>query len=154
MNRASLVFIVVSKQESRKTHITHVGSDPYENIYTVVQGCKYFTLFPPTEGWCLQGQRLFYCIAAVPRLSCFRASVSTRTIRETGVGSSYNSTFRLVYPFNSMVIDTESGCWSRAAPGSKTDQYNRSSRGDTLSPCRLVALRSSGGTDDRPELVV
>ncbi|KAH8118306.1 cupin-like domain-containing protein [Phellopilus nigrolimitatus] len=34
--------------------ITSVHSDPYENIYTVVRGTKHFTLFPPTEGWCLQ----------------------------------------------------------------------------------------------------
>jgi len=29
--------------------------DPYENLYTVVRGTKKFTLFPPTEGWCLEG---------------------------------------------------------------------------------------------------
>lgn len=32
-----------------------VRTDPYENIYTVVRGTKVFTLFPPTEGWCMQG---------------------------------------------------------------------------------------------------
>jgi hypothetical protein len=30
-------------------------TDPYENIYTVIKGTKHFILFPPTEGWCLQG---------------------------------------------------------------------------------------------------
>ncbi|KAH9938630.1 Clavaminate synthase-like protein [Fomitopsis serialis] len=34
--------------------VTSVHSDPYENIYSVVRGAKHFTLFPPTEGWCLQ----------------------------------------------------------------------------------------------------
>ncbi|KZT74411.1 Clavaminate synthase-like protein [Daedalea quercina L-15889] len=33
--------------------ITSVHSDPYENIYSVIRGAKHFTLFPPTEGWCL-----------------------------------------------------------------------------------------------------
>ncbi|PCH41201.1 Clavaminate synthase-like protein [Wolfiporia cocos MD-104 SS10] len=33
--------------------VTSIHSDPYENIYTVVRGAKHFTLFPPTEGWCL-----------------------------------------------------------------------------------------------------
>jgi len=34
--------------------VTSVHSDPFENLYTVVRGQKHFTLFPPTEGWCLQ----------------------------------------------------------------------------------------------------
>ncbi|KAH7914350.1 cupin-like domain-containing protein [Hygrophoropsis aurantiaca] len=33
---------------------TSIHSDPYENIYTVVQGSKHFTLLPPADGWCLQ----------------------------------------------------------------------------------------------------
>lgn len=33
---------------------TSVHCDPYENIYAVVRGTKIFTLFPPTEGWCLR----------------------------------------------------------------------------------------------------
>ncbi|TCD66984.1 hypothetical protein EIP91_000664 [Steccherinum ochraceum] len=33
--------------------ITSIHSDPYENIYTVIRGSKTFTLFPPTEGWCM-----------------------------------------------------------------------------------------------------
>ncbi|KAK0230743.1 cupin-like domain-containing protein [Armillaria fumosa] len=33
---------------------TSIHCDPYENIYTVVRGVKYFTLLPPSEGWCLQ----------------------------------------------------------------------------------------------------
>ncbi|KAI0314457.1 Clavaminate synthase-like protein [Amylostereum chailletii] len=37
---------------------TSIHSDPYENIYHVVRGCKIFTLLPPTEGWCLQ-ERLY-----------------------------------------------------------------------------------------------
>lgn len=32
-----------------------IPPDPYENLYTVVRGAKKFTLFPPTEGWCLEG---------------------------------------------------------------------------------------------------
>lgn len=31
------------------------NTDPYENIYTVIRGTKHFLLFPPSEGWCLQG---------------------------------------------------------------------------------------------------
>ena len=31
-------------------------TDPYENIYTVVRGTKHFTLFPPTESWCMRGE--------------------------------------------------------------------------------------------------
>lgn len=34
--------------------VTSVHSDPYENVYAVIRGAKIFTLFPPTEGWCLQ----------------------------------------------------------------------------------------------------
>ena len=30
-------------------------SDPYENLYTVIRGAKYFTLLPPTEGRYLKG---------------------------------------------------------------------------------------------------
>ena len=49
----SLVFL-------RCVSLTHVRTraltDPYENIYTVIRGAKHFTLLPPTEGWCLQGQ--------------------------------------------------------------------------------------------------
>ncbi|KAG6821275.1 hypothetical protein H0H93_002385 [Arthromyces matolae] len=37
--------------------ITSIHSDPYENIYTVLRGAKYFTLLPPTEGWCLKERR-------------------------------------------------------------------------------------------------
>ncbi|KIY71423.1 Clavaminate synthase-like protein [Cylindrobasidium torrendii FP15055 ss-10] len=33
---------------------TSIHSDPYENLYHVVRGEKYFTLLPPTEGWCLK----------------------------------------------------------------------------------------------------
>ncbi|KIJ56686.1 hypothetical protein M422DRAFT_22845 [Sphaerobolus stellatus SS14] len=33
---------------------TSVHSDPYENLYTVVRGAKHFTLFPPTEAYCLR----------------------------------------------------------------------------------------------------
>lgn len=40
------------------TTIVDATVDPYENIYTVVRGAKHFTLFPPTEGWCLQGKKL------------------------------------------------------------------------------------------------
>jgi peptidyl-lysine (3S)-dioxygenase / protease len=29
--------------------------DPYENIYCVIRGKKIFTLFPPSEGWLLEG---------------------------------------------------------------------------------------------------
>lgn len=36
--------------------------DPYENIYTLVRGRKHFTLLPPTEAWCLQGQSLLALI--------------------------------------------------------------------------------------------
>ncbi|THG95801.1 hypothetical protein EW026_g5908 [Hermanssonia centrifuga] len=28
--------------------------DPYENIYSVIRGSKTFTVFPPTEGWCME----------------------------------------------------------------------------------------------------
>ncbi|KAL4242017.1 tRNA wybutosine-synthesizing protein 4 [Abortiporus biennis] len=34
--------------------ITSIHSDPYENIYTVIRGQKIFTLFPPTDGWCMK----------------------------------------------------------------------------------------------------
>ncbi|KAF8195886.1 cupin-like domain-containing protein [Mycena galopus ATCC 62051] len=34
--------------------VTSIHSDPYENIYTVVRGSKYFTLLPPTDGRCLK----------------------------------------------------------------------------------------------------
>ncbi|KAG8853940.1 hypothetical protein FRB91_004210 [Serendipita sp. 411] len=34
--------------------VTSVHSDPYENIYSVARGTKIFTLYPPTEGWCLK----------------------------------------------------------------------------------------------------
>ena len=38
------------------THVrTRALTDPYENIYTVIRGAKYFTLLPPTDGWCLKG---------------------------------------------------------------------------------------------------
>ncbi len=37
-------------------NIPLLRTDPYENIYTVIRGAKHFTLLPPTEGWCLQGQ--------------------------------------------------------------------------------------------------
>ncbi|KAF8517797.1 Clavaminate synthase-like protein [Gautieria morchelliformis] len=36
--------------------VTSIHSDPYENIYTVVRGTKHFTLFPPTEAFCLREQ--------------------------------------------------------------------------------------------------
>ncbi|KAI0036825.1 cupin-like domain-containing protein [Vararia minispora EC-137] len=38
--------------------VTSIHSDPYENIYHVVRGCKVFTLLPPSEGWCLR-ERLY-----------------------------------------------------------------------------------------------
>ncbi|KAF9055295.1 Clavaminate synthase-like protein [Hymenopellis radicata] len=38
--------------------VTSIHSDPYENIYTVVRGAKYFTLLPPSEGWSLR-ERLY-----------------------------------------------------------------------------------------------
>ncbi|ELU45730.1 phospholipase [Rhizoctonia solani AG-1 IA] len=38
--------------------VTSVHSDPYENIYAVVRGAKYFTLLPPTEGYTLREQRV------------------------------------------------------------------------------------------------
>ncbi|TDL29489.1 Clavaminate synthase-like protein [Rickenella mellea] len=34
--------------------VTSIHNDPYENIYTVIRGTKHFTLFPPTEGWCMK----------------------------------------------------------------------------------------------------
>ncbi|TFK43526.1 Clavaminate synthase-like protein [Crucibulum laeve] len=34
--------------------ITSIHSDPYENIYTVIRGAKYFTLLPPTDSWSLR----------------------------------------------------------------------------------------------------
>ncbi|KAI0732763.1 Clavaminate synthase-like protein [Irpex lacteus] len=34
--------------------ITSIHSDPYENIYSVIRGSKTFTVFPPTEGWCME----------------------------------------------------------------------------------------------------
>ncbi|KAF8914631.1 cupin-like domain-containing protein [Mucidula mucida] len=39
---------------SRSVTSIHSVTDPYENIYTVVRGAKYFTLLPPTQGWCLR----------------------------------------------------------------------------------------------------
>ncbi|EKM59074.1 uncharacterized protein PHACADRAFT_249267, partial [Phanerochaete carnosa HHB-10118-sp] len=33
--------------------VTSIHSDPYENIYSVIRGSKTFTVFPPTEGWCM-----------------------------------------------------------------------------------------------------
>lgn len=44
-----------SYSPSHKGFYNSALSDPYENLYTVVRGVKHFTLFPPTEGWCLQG---------------------------------------------------------------------------------------------------
>ncbi|KAF8913904.1 cupin-like domain-containing protein [Gymnopilus junonius] len=38
--------------------ITSIHSDPYENIYTVVQGEKHFFLLPPSDSWCLE-ERLY-----------------------------------------------------------------------------------------------
>ncbi|KAA1466374.1 Clavaminate synthase-like protein [Dentipellis sp. KUC8613] len=38
--------------------VTSVHSDPYENIYYVVRGCKTFVLLPPTDGFYLQ-ERLY-----------------------------------------------------------------------------------------------
>jgi len=34
--------------------ITSIHSDPYENVYSVIRGSKSFTVFPPTEGWCME----------------------------------------------------------------------------------------------------
>ncbi|PSR72924.1 hypothetical protein PHLCEN_2v11227 [Hermanssonia centrifuga] len=34
--------------------VTSIHSDPYENIYSVIRGSKTFTVFPPTEGWCME----------------------------------------------------------------------------------------------------
>ncbi|KAK2466214.1 hypothetical protein APHAL10511_001856 [Amanita phalloides] len=36
---------------------TSVHNDPYENIYTVIRGAKFFTLLPPTEGQYLVEKR-------------------------------------------------------------------------------------------------
>ena len=59
MSVALRACIVVS------THSCHMGLnqkyshiDPYENVYTVIRGKKHFTLFPPTEGWCLKGKTM------------------------------------------------------------------------------------------------
>lgn len=43
----------------RKVRMMYINgpfaSDPYENIYCVIRGRKIFTLFPPSEGWLLEG---------------------------------------------------------------------------------------------------
>lgn len=43
----------------RKLHMAYANgpftSDPYENVYCVIRGKKIFTLFPPSEGWLLEG---------------------------------------------------------------------------------------------------
>ena len=43
------IFLVIGK-------VLNEHSDPYENIYTVIRGAKYFTLFPPTEAWRMKGK--------------------------------------------------------------------------------------------------
>lgn len=45
------VFLCLNLAWTRKTG----HPDPYENIYTVVQGKKHFTLLPPVDGWALEG---------------------------------------------------------------------------------------------------
>ena len=44
----------------KNKHVDLINSlvDPYENIYTVIRGMKQFVLFPPTEGWYMNGQCL------------------------------------------------------------------------------------------------
>ncbi|KAL0070764.1 hypothetical protein AAF712_001985 [Marasmius tenuissimus] len=53
------VTSIHSGRDSGRVWVARVnlGSDPYENIYTVVRGAKHFTLLPPTEGWCLEGRQ-------------------------------------------------------------------------------------------------
>ncbi|KAG7449183.1 Clavaminate synthase-like protein [Guyanagaster necrorhizus] len=70
--------------------ITSIHCDPYENIYTVVRGVKYFTLLPPSEGWCLQ-ERTYphaqYIRASPSTELCIKPSPpSTPTIRWSSVG--------------------------------------------------------------------
>lgn len=37
--------------------VTSLHKDPYENLYLVVHGTKTFDLLPPTEYFCLHGER-------------------------------------------------------------------------------------------------
>jgi len=50
--------------------VTSIHSDPYENVYCVLRGSKAFTLFSPTEGWCMK-ERTY------PHAQYTRSSTST-----------------------------------------------------------------------------
>ncbi|KAK0468391.1 Clavaminate synthase-like protein [Desarmillaria tabescens] len=69
---------------------TSIHCDPYENIYTVVRGVKYFTLLPPSEGWCLQERTYPHAQYVRPSPSvelCIEPSPpSTPPIRWSSVG--------------------------------------------------------------------
>ena len=56
------VTSVHSGEENKTSYMlmtNHVNGpfvlDPYENVYCVIRGKKIFTLFPPSEGWLLEG---------------------------------------------------------------------------------------------------
>ncbi|SJL02025.1 uncharacterized protein ARMOST_05349 [Armillaria ostoyae] len=70
---------------------TSIHCDPYENIYTVVRGVKYFTLLPPSEGWCLQERTYPHAQYVRPSPSadlCIEPSpASTPPIRWSSVGN-------------------------------------------------------------------
>ncbi|KZV76076.1 Clavaminate synthase-like protein [Peniophora sp. CONT] len=62
--------------------VTSIHSDPYENVYHVVRGCKVFTLLPPTEAWCLRER--VYPHAKYTRESEGDPLVLTPTMPENG----------------------------------------------------------------------
>lgn len=133
--------------------VTSIHSDPYENIYTVIRGEKHFTLFPPTEGWCLQGnsrmELLFDCVQIV----FIRKNISPRNVhsRKSWIAYTY---YCFPISSNSLVICARSNRSGIVAPRSKAPPHQPSSWRHIIPARRLVAPCSTVWLDHCAKLVV
>ena len=150
---ASPVYTVV---RIRDLHTIHVDGpfapDPYENIYCVIRGKKVFTLFPPSEGWLLEGVWFFAtltprCFECCPR----RTRIPPRNLHPTlAVRGLQNLSFR---SDRTVVIDIGAGCTPTFRNSPDSDRGG-SWRHAVLASW-VVAPRSSVGADSHcSELVV
>lgn len=120
---------------------TSVHCDPYENIYAVVRGTKIFTLFPPTEGWCLQGTVCFE--VQVGCLHRVRTGVSTCSLEPKPRRNAHPDTD--ISGSSEMVVYPR----SNSGPTSYTPDQGRGPRGTSaISARRLVALCSTNTGPD------
>ena len=131
--------------------------DPYENIYSVIRGSKTFTVFPPTEAWCMEGitfqlvtteffpSLMYYCRAHLPtrELPPFWKRYSTRA-----------HSFGTRCPSRPMVLYPRPYRCRLSPSGGTSYQYRCEGRGVSLSPCGLVALCAANGGDHRGQLLV